>query len=107
MAEISVAIVTNKSEWENFLKRENANFLQSWYWGEFHEQLGKTIVRTGFYQDEKLVGVMLSVVESAKRGRYLTVPAGPIIDWKNKKLVSKAFEQMEEIGKSTHCVFVR
>lgn len=108
MAEITVKIIEDKEEWENFLqKHEEANFLQSWYWGEFHIGLGKTVQRTGFFEKEKLIGAMLSVVESAKRGKYLTIPGGPIIDWKNKSLVKSSFLEMKKIATQNNCVFVR
>ena len=87
MATITIKTISDKNEWERFLTlHQEANFLQSWYWGEFYKNLGNTIYRTGFYRDKKLVGVMLSVVENAKRGRYLIVPGGPIIDWQNPNL---------------------
>lgn len=108
MVGITVKNIENKAEWESFLqKNEEANFLQSWHWGEFHQALGKTVVHTGFYENNLLVGVMLSIVEPAKRGKYLTVPAGPIIDWKNKELVARVFSEMKHIAKQQQCVFVR
>ncbi|HSA83930.1 MAG TPA: peptidoglycan bridge formation glycyltransferase FemA/FemB family protein [Patescibacteria group bacterium] len=108
MTNIVTKQIQSQQEWEKFLsKYEDANFLQSWYWGEFHKRLGKEIFYTGFYDEEKLIGVMLSIIESAKRGKYLTVPAGPIIDWKNKYLVSAVFEEMKKIAQESKCVFVR
>jgi lipid II:glycine glycyltransferase (peptidoglycan interpeptide bridge formation enzyme) len=100
--------IDNQSEWESFLQsREEANFLQSWYWGEFHIALDKTIQRIGFYRDNQLIGVMLSIVEAARRGRYLTVPAGPIINWDDKEVVGAAFAEMRNIAHLNKCVFVR
>lgn len=100
--------ITDKTIWEDFVLAKNeANFLQSWAWGEFHKALGKTINRTGFYKKNKLVGVMLSIVEPARRGKYLTVPGGPIIDWQDKNLVSSFFAQLKIIAKENNCVFVR
>jgi len=100
--------IVSKGEWESFLeKHDEANFLQSWSWGEFHKALGKTINRSGFYENNKLVGVMLSVVEPAKRGKYLTVPGGPIIDWQKKDLVQTFFNRLKIIAKENNCVFVR
>jgi lipid II:glycine glycyltransferase (peptidoglycan interpeptide bridge formation enzyme) len=108
MAEITLKIVENKKEWEDFLKlHEEANFLQSWYWGVFHSNLKKEIQRIGFYDNGNLIGVMLTIVESARRGRYLTIPGGPIIDWGNKELVKKAFFEMRKIAIKNNCIFVR
>lgn len=100
--------ITIKSEWENFLlKQEQANFLQSWYWGEFHEALGQKIQRTGFYKNNKLAGIMLSIVEDAKRGKHLIVPAGPIIDWQDKDLVNAFVKESKRIAYLSDCAFIR
>jgi lipid II:glycine glycyltransferase (peptidoglycan interpeptide bridge formation enzyme) len=108
MAEIIVKIIEDKKNWENFIfAHSEANFLQSWNWGEFHKVLGKSIIRTGFYEKDKLAGIMLSIIEPAKRGRYLTVPGGPIIDWNNKNLVDAFLEEVKIISKKNNCVFVR
>jgi len=103
-----LSLSKDKKEWEDFLAiRPEANFLQSWYWGEFHEKLNNDIQRTGFYENNKLIGVMLSVVEDAKRGRYLTVPGGPIIDWEKPDLIEAFVEEIKKIAKQQNCVFVR
>ena len=89
---VEVKEIRDKNVWEGFLtSHPEASFLQSWYWGDFYLALGNKIKRIGFYKDGQLVGVMLSIVEEAKRARYLTVPGGPIIDWANKALIDLVF----------------
>lgn len=108
MAQITVEEINNKNIWEKFLESHNeANFLQSWNFGKFHQNLGKTISRVGFYQGKKLVGVMLSIVEKAKRATYLTVPGGPIIDWNKQNLIDLFRKTIEEIAKREGCSFIR
>jgi lipid II:glycine glycyltransferase (peptidoglycan interpeptide bridge formation enzyme) len=108
MNKITVKNIENKNTWEEYILSKNeANFLQSWDWGEFHKALGKTINRSGFYENNKLVGIMLSVVEPARRGRYLTVPGGPIINWKNNELIKSFAQQIKVIAKENNCVFIR
>lgn len=108
MAEITIKNIIDKTAWEDFILSKNeANFLQSWSWGEFHKALGKIINRTGFYEKSKLVGVMLSIVEPARRGKYLTVPGGPIINWQDKNVVNEFAKQIKQIAKENICVFVR
>ena len=108
MAKIKLEEISDKIQWEGFIsKHPEVNFLQSWYWGEFHLALGKKIHRSGFFSDGKLVGVMLSVVEDAKRGRYLTVPDGPIIDWKDKSISEAFVAEIKRIAEIEKCVFVR
>ena len=108
MANITINTIDSEDIWEVFMNAHSeANFLQSWYWAEFHRIYGNKIHRTGFYKDNTLVGVMLSVVEDAKRGRYLTVPGGPIIDWEDKNLVDCFVSQIKQIAQEEKCVFVR
>lgn len=108
MATITIKDIDNKNEWEKFLSlHPEANFLQSWYWGEFYINLGNKIQRTGFYSKDRLIGIMLSIVENAKRARYLIVPGGPIIDWKNTELIKAFVSEIKKIAIANECVFIR
>ncbi|HEX8932012.1 MAG TPA: peptidoglycan bridge formation glycyltransferase FemA/FemB family protein, partial [Patescibacteria group bacterium] len=108
MADYIIKQINNKEVWEEFLSSHpEANFLQSWYWGEFHKNLDKQIFYTGFFVGDKLLGAVLSIIEPAKRGKYLTIPGGPIIDWEDKKLVEKVFIEIKKIARKNNCVFVR
>ena len=105
---VETRAITDQKVWEDFVAtRPEANFLQSWYWGEFHQQIGKKVYYSGIYDAGKLAGTMLSIVEDARRGRYLTVPGGPIIDWQNPELVEASVNEMHHLGKLEKCVFVR
>lgn len=108
MAQINVKPIDDQQAWEDFLlTHPEANFLHSWYWGEFHERMGHTIIRRGFYQNGKLVGVLLGIVEPARRGRHLVIPAGPILDWHNRALIQTWVETIRQIAREHHCLFVR
>lgn len=105
---VKVQEINNKEQWETFvLERPEANFLQSWNWGEFHKQLGHTIYREGIFDGPILVGLFLAIKEKAKRGIYLTVPGGPLIDWNKKPVREAAVKRMREIAKAENCSFVR
>ena len=100
--------IDKKSEWESFIATHpEANFLHSWGWGEFLQKINHKIVRIGFFNQDKLVGAVLFIVEDARRGRYGVVPGGPIIDWSNKNLVQSVFEKIRQLGEANKCVFVR
>lgn len=105
---VKIQEITDKKAWESMvLARPEANFLQSWNWGEFHKNLGHKIFRVGFYDEGRVVGVMSSVVERARRGTYLTVPGGPLVDWRSKE-IHKAFkEEVVRQAKLEKCSFVR
>lgn len=97
-----------RSEWDTFItSHPEANFLQSWDFYEFHKARGKKVVRRLAYSGEEIVGAYAGVVETAKRGKYMAIAGGPILDYKNKKLVKAVFEDIKKQGTETSCVFVR
>ena len=105
---IKVVEIDKKDLWEKFARSyKQANFLHSWNWGQFHQNLGKTIKRIGFYKGEKLVGVMLCIKEKAKRASYLTVPGGPLIDWTDNNQINAFKDTAENIARKEKCSFVR
>ena len=98
----------NREKWDKFVSsRPEVNFLQSWDFYEFHLARGKKIVRRLVLDDEKIVGAYAGVVETARRGTYLAIAGGPIIDWGDKKLIRLVFEDIRKMGQENHCVFVR
>lgn len=108
MAKIEVREVTEKSAWEDFLTQHpEANFLQSWNWGQFYVQLGQTVFYRGFYQNEELIGVMLLIREDAKRGRHLILPGGPIFEWYDQDLIAAFGTELRRLALAEKAVFVR
>ena len=108
MAKITFSEIKDNRIWESFVaKRPEANFLQSWYWGDFHAALGNKIYRQGIFSDNELVGIMLLVLESARRGRHIIVPAGPLMDWSNTWLAAAVVARIREIARKEKAVFVR
>ncbi len=108
MAQITIEEITEKIDWENFMDQHpESNFLQSFNWGKFHQNLGKTIYKIGFKEKEILVGVMLCIVEKAKRATYLTVPGGPLISWEDETQVSAFIKAVKDLAKRKNCSFVR
>lgn len=108
MSDLRVEDATSREEWDNFVKsHEESNFLQSWDFYEFHASRGKKVVRRVFYDENKIVAVYAGVVETAKRGTYMAIAGGPILDWASKSLVKKVFEDIKSEGNKTHSAFVR
>lgn len=105
---IQIEEIVDKNKWENFLATQiDANFLQSYNFGEFHKNSGKTVFRIGFSKSGELKGVMLCIVEKAKRATYLTIPGGPLIDWGSKDFINAFVEKIKSIAKAENCSFVR
>ena len=99
---------SSREVWDRFIKsHEESNFLQSWDFYEFHAARGKKVVRRLFFRDKTIVGAYAGVVETAKRGTYMAIAGGPIVDWTDKKLVKAMFEDIRTEGLKYDCVFVR
>ena len=106
---IAIIDAGNRELWDKFVtSHPEANFLQSWDFYEFHENRGNKITRRiAVNENGDIIGAYAGVVEEAKRGRYLAIAGGPILDWTNKPLVDKIFDDIKAEGKRLKCVFVR
>ena len=80
-----------------------SNFLQSPLWAETNRLLGHKVLE-GTVDDQAR---FLAIVKDAKRGRYLEIPGGPLLDWKDKSLAKRVFSKIADLGRSEKCVFVR
>ncbi|HTK39485.1 MAG TPA: peptidoglycan bridge formation glycyltransferase FemA/FemB family protein [Patescibacteria group bacterium] len=84
-----------------------ANLLQSWQWGEVNTQLGHTIVRRLISKDGTVCAMMSCIIKDAKRGRYLEVPAGPLLNWDDVELSKAALALLKELAAKHACAFIR
>lgn len=99
---------TDQQQWDDFITgHAEANFLHSWAWGEFHESRGNTVVRRILVENEQIIGAYEGQVEKAKRGTYMAIAGGPILDWSNEEAVKAVFDDIREQGVENDCVFVR
>ena len=104
--------IKSKEEWEDFLLQcEQKTFLQSWNWGEFQLSLGNPpspkasegrgkIWRWGIFSGRDLVSVALVIKHTAKRGAFLLVPHGPVVErqaTRDKRQATKDKRQVLEI----------
>ncbi len=109
MSKIPIIDAGNRELWDAFVtSHPEANFLQSWDFYEFHASRGNKIVRKiAVDSDGNILAAYAGVVEEAKRGRYLAIAGGPILDWTQKPLVDAVFNDIKAEGKRLKCVFVR
>ena len=92
-----------KLDWSEVVKNHpEANFLQSPAWGKMNELVGHKVL---LLQEDDVWCQM--IVKNAKRGRYLEIPGGPLLDWQDCAKVQKTFNRIQAIAKQEHCVFVR
>lgn len=108
MPNLTVKQISDKESWESFIgSRDEANFLQSWNWGTFHENLGKKIFRIGLLKKDELLGCALSIKEVAKRGTYLTIAGGPILDLKEKQRLKTLIQYIKAVALKEGSAFIR
>ena len=90
--------------WAEIVKKyPEANFLQSPSYGKMNELLGNKVIVEDF--DSK--GYALMVVRTAKRGKYLEIPCGPLTDWQDAKNRGEILARIKQIAEQEKCVFVR
>lgn len=100
--------MTNRKQWDDFVtSHPEANFLQSWDYGEFHQARGKKVLRRGVFENDALVGVYTGQVETARRGTHLEIAGGPIIDWSKSSATKALFDDIATQAKAAACVYAR
>lgn len=98
----------SRKDWDKFVtSHPEANFLQSWDYYEFYQSRGNQVIRRIVKQNDEIIAAYAGVIENAKRGRYLAIAGGPILDWKNRAVVDQIFQDMRAEGKKHKCTFVR
>lgn len=109
MTKINIIDAESREKWDKFVtSHQEANFLQSWDFYEFHKSRGKKVVRRiAVDEKNKIHAAYAGVVETARRGTYLAIAGGPIMDFSDKKLVRMIFKDIKAEGEANDCVFVR
>lgn len=91
-------------KWLEVVRRfPEANLLQSPSYGKMNELTGTKVLTDDFGGR----GHAQMLVRCARRGRYLEIPCGPLLDWSDRKLVEEAFQRIRELARREHCGFVR
>ena len=90
--------------WQQAIRKfPEANFLQSSEWGKVNLLIGHKVVKRSFSSK----GYCQCIIKRAKRGRYLEVPGGPLIDWSDRTTVEKMFDMIKRTAAERHCAFAR
>lgn len=104
--------ITNKKQWEDFVKfNRKTTFLHSWNWGEFNRKTGETIWRLGIFDNQELLAIVLVIRIKARRGSFLFVPQGPILNLNiinlKSKILNELFVFLKNLGKKEKVDFLR
>ncbi len=94
--------------WQEIVaKYPEANFLQSPEYGRMNELLGDKVITLDLQGKSGNSGRALMIVRDARRGRYLEIPCGPLIDWNDDAMRTEAVRKIAETARAEKCVFVR
>lgn len=77
---MNVQLFDDPARWEAFLAEvQPPTFLQSWAWGETQRALGEEVIRLATVEGENILGIAQAVTVTARRGKFLHVPHGPVV----------------------------
>ena len=100
--------ITDKEEWEGFItSHPEANFLQSWNYANCYKNLGNKIFTIAIYKKNKLHAAAFILKEKAKRGTYLSIAGGPILDYTDQPLFNYLTKQLRQLAKQEKALFIR
>lgn len=104
--------MNDTSRWEQFVARQPFSlFVQSSQYGDFYQSMGDTAWTISVFAGETLVAGVLAVGVRARRGKFLYVPYGPVIDVSHKEqseeILLKLFTWMREFARKEHFHFIR
>jgi lipid II:glycine glycyltransferase (peptidoglycan interpeptide bridge formation enzyme) len=108
---ITCQLLNNKQRWEQFVAdHSQANFLQSFNWGLFSQKINKKFFPLALFNGSQQLAAALVIKEEAKRGDYLTLAGGPILDWDDssaKEIFTALTAELVNLAKQEGCHFVR
>ncbi len=110
---MDIRIATDPAEWDSFLGRQHFRpFLQSWTMGEIYRDIGQTPVRLIASDNGKTEAICFGHVVSARRGKHISVPYGPVIDdqlgtFEAADVTSRLVKALKNEATKHGCSFIR
>ena len=77
---MNIRVAEDRTAWETFCAEAHPpTFLQSWAWGETQRALGEEVIRLEARDGNQTCGVAQAVTITARRGKFLHLPHGPVV----------------------------
>ena len=105
--------IKSRSLWNSFVESfsekniPRSTFMQSFEWVEFQRSIGNEAYTFGIIHNQKLIAAAASVIIKAKRGKYIYIRNGPVLDWSNKVLVEFLIKKIKDFAKTQKLWFIR
>lgn len=105
---LELKLIEQPEIWEQFvLERPNTLFTQSALNRHVYCGAGEQALIFGLYRDGKLIGGTLAIDIAAKRGRFLALLYGPLLDFDNPEEVSFFFAELKKQAGERGIDFIR
>lgn len=104
----TISPIDDEPTWELFMLAYAPNALfQSWLWGEVQKRSGALVSRYGVYANGSLAGIFQVVEVRARRGPFLHVRHGPVLQSLNGELWNAVLSFLRTEAKKRGLWFVR
>lgn len=111
--ELAINTIKDRGLWDDFVTSQPRHtFLHAWAWGEVNDKEGDPVWHLGLFDKDTLIGTALLIKVHAKRGNFLFVPHGPILNAKmtqdeKRVAIGKLVEHFKKIAKQESVNFIR
>ncbi len=90
----------------NICNQKQSQFLQSWEWGEFQNEVGRKILRYGIEEDGKLISTFTFIKKSLPMGKsYFYCPRLDIRYWTLD--IENLTNKIKDLAKNENAIFLR
>lgn len=106
---LQIKSIDNQAQWDSLVKQtEDYTFLQSWSWGQVNADIGETVWRFAIYDDDNLVSLSQFFTQTAKRGKILFIPHGPLfISHPSSSILKFWLSHLKDIATKHNCLAIR
>ncbi|HLD64170.1 MAG TPA: peptidoglycan bridge formation glycyltransferase FemA/FemB family protein [Candidatus Peribacteraceae bacterium] len=103
---MTITEAKHQTAWDDFLRRQRFSpFLQSWTMGEVYRDIGQVPVRLQAEENGVIVGICQGIIVSARRGKHIAVPYGPVVS--NSNAIGPLLDELRHIARTEKCHFLR
>ena len=100
--------IENEKDYNPLIISPDANFSQSFLYGDWKKKMGQVVRRFKVLKNEKSVGFFQIIKYEFPFARsYLNIPHGPVIKNPSEEFLKEFKEKMSEIAKEENAVFLR